>query len=91
MEDDVAQIHLPPPLVNLFPGAPRRLEVEAVSVGDLIGQLNQRWPGMRDRLCENGPRIRQHINVFVDGERATLTEPLHSTSIVYILPAVSGG
>jgi molybdopterin converting factor small subunit len=47
---------------------------------------------MRDRLCENGAsRIRQHINVFVDGERVTLTEPLHATSIVYILPAVSGG
>lgn len=87
----MVDVHLPPMLVDLFPGAPRRLEVEAASVDELMRELDRRWPGMRDRLCESRPRLRQHINVFVDGERASLGAALGQTSVVYIIPAVSGG
>ena len=31
---------------------------------------------MRDRLVEAGPRLRPHINVFVDGEPADLDTPV---------------
>lgn len=82
---------LAPALVNLFPGAPRRVELQAETVRDLIDQLNERWPGMRDRLCDSTPRIRRHINVFVRGERATLDTPLTDGSEVYLLTAISGG
>jgi sulfur-carrier protein len=77
--------------VTLFPGAPRRLEVEAATVAALVDALNARWPGMRDRLCAPGPSIRQHISVFVDGERSTLTTALNPGSVVQVIPAVSGG
>ena len=29
-------------------------------------QLDERWPGLRDRLCEPGPALRPHIHVYVD-------------------------
>ena len=86
-----ATVHLPASLVTLFPGAPRRLAVEAATVGALVDALNARWPGMRDRLCGPGPRLRPHINVFVDGERSTLATALGRDSIVHVIPAVSGG
>ena len=88
---DVATVHLPASLVTLFPGAPRRLEVEAATVAALVAALNARWPGMRDRLCAPGPSIRQHINIFVDGERSTLSTALNPESVVHVIPAVSGG
>ena len=87
----VATVYLPASLVTLFPGAPRRLEVEAATVAALVNALDARWPGMRDRLCAPGPRIRQHVNVFVDGERSTLATDLPPGSIVHVIPAVSGG
>ncbi len=87
----VATVYLPASLVALFPGAPRRLQVEAATVAALIDALNARWPGMRDRLCAPGPSIRQHINVFVDGERSTLATALNPASVVHVIPAVSGG
>ena len=87
----VAIVYLPVSLVTLFPSAPRRLQVEAATVAALVDALNARWPGMRDRLCAPGPSIRQHINVFVDGERSTLTTALHPASVVQVIPAVSGG
>jgi molybdopterin converting factor small subunit len=46
---------------------------------------------LRDRLCEAGPRIREHINVFVDGDRAELSTPVAPGAVVHVIPAVSGG
>jgi molybdopterin converting factor small subunit len=89
----VVEVHLPRSLVALFPGTPRRIEVEAPGgdVEAVIAALNARVPGMRDRIVEAGPRLREHINVFVDGERATIGTPVADRSIVHVIPAVSGG
>jgi molybdopterin converting factor small subunit len=87
----MADVHLPATLPPLFPGLPRRLELDATSVDDAVGQLNERWPGMRDRLCEPGPRLRPHINVYVDRERAELDTPLAAASRVDVIAAISGG
>ena len=89
----MATVHLPRSLVVLFDDAPpRRLETEASSLARLIDDLDRSWPGMRDRLCEAGPRIRRHINVFVDGERQTeLNVALGPETVVHIIPAVAGG
>ena len=82
---------LPDALVALFPGAPRRLEIAAATVGEAIDGLDRRWPGMRDRLCDSTPAIRRHINVFVEGERAGLETPLKPGAEVFVLTAISGG
>ena len=87
----MADLHLPPTLPPLFPGLPRQLQVEARSVDDAIQQLNERWPGLRDRLCEPGPVLRPHINVFVDRERAALDTAIGAGSRVDVIAAISGG
>ncbi|PSJ52119.1 MoaD/ThiS family protein [Kumtagia ephedrae] len=84
-------VRLPGPLVDLFPGSPRRLEVEARTVGEMIDALNARWPGMRDRLCDTTPAVRRHINIFIGGERARLDTPLRPEAEVFVLTAISGG
>ena len=69
----MADVHLPPTLPPLFPGLPRQLDLEAATVVEAIDRLDERWPGLRDRLCEGNPAhpsLRPHINVFVDRERA---------------------
>jgi len=63
----------------------------ASTVDAMIGALDARWPGMRDRLCDSTPRIRRHINIFVDGRRATLATPLAPGAEVIVLTAISGG
>jgi len=87
----VPTVLLPRSLVSLFPGAPRRCEVEAASVADAIDRLDDVSPGMRNRLLDAGPSIRRHINVYVDGIPASLATPLGPDSVVHIIPAVSGG
>ena len=48
------------------------------TVAEAIDRLDERWPGLRDRLCEPGPALRRHINVYVDRERAELATPLRA-------------
>lgn len=84
-------VSLPPALLSLFPGCERRVELAAATVDEAMDALNARWPGMRDRLCDSTPRIRRHINVFVDGERAALGTRLRAGTDVFIMTAISGG
>lgn len=82
---------LPGVLIDLFPGAPRRVELPASTVREMIDGLDARWPGMRDRICDSRPAIRKHMNVFVDGEKAALETRLAPGAEVFVLTAISGG
>jgi molybdopterin converting factor small subunit len=84
-------VALPGALLRLFPGAPRRVELPASTVAEAIAGLDARWPGMRDRLCDSRPAIRRHINVFIDGERASLDTRLAPGAELHIFPAITGG
>ncbi|HZW12921.1 MAG TPA: MoaD/ThiS family protein [Noviherbaspirillum sp.] len=84
-------VRLPAPLLALFPGAARRVELPAATVAAMMDALDARWPGMRDRLCDSTPAIRRHINVFVAGERATLETRLAPGAEVVVMTAISGG
>jgi sulfur-carrier protein len=87
----MADLHLPVTLPSLYADLPRRLDVDAATVNEAIDHLDRRWPGIRDRLCEPGPVLRRHINVYVDLERAGLETPLDARSRVDVIAAISGG
>jgi sulfur-carrier protein len=87
----MAELHLPTTLTPLFGDLPRRLEIDAATVEEAIERLDERWPGLRDRLCEPGPVLRRHINVYVDRERAGLDTVLDARSRVDVIAAISGG
>jgi len=82
---------LPRSLVALIPGTERRCAVEASSVAEAIDGLDRRTPGLRNRLVDSGPALREHINVFVDGEKASLETPVGPNATIHVIPAVSGG
>ena len=87
----MAELFLPSTLSPLFAGLPRRLEVEAGTVDEALDCLEEQWPGFRDRLCEPGPALRQHIHVYVDRQRAGLDTTLEAGSRVDVIAAISGG
>ncbi|MGZ4358811.1 MAG: MoaD/ThiS family protein [Gaiellaceae bacterium] len=87
----MAELHLPSTLPPLFPGLGRLVEVDAGTVGEALERLNERWPGLRDRLCEPGPVLRPHINVYVERQRAGLESPIAAGSRVDVITAITGG
>ena len=87
----MADVRLPGTLTPLFPGLPRRVEVDAPTVLAAIDSLESQWPGLRDRIVEEGPALRRHLHVYVDGERAGLDTPVEDRSRLDVIAAISGG
>ena len=87
----MATVLLPRSLLQLFPGVDRRHELSGETVDQILTALDGAAPGMRDRLVEDGPRLRRHINVFVDGQPADLQTAVADGATVHVIPAVSGG
>jgi len=80
----VVTVSLPTALVRLFPGSPNQ-------VAEVVDGLEERWPGMRDRLTDSRPSIRKHLNIFVGADKAQLDTPVSAGTKVTILTAMSGG
>ena len=87
----MCELRLPRTLMPLYSDLPRIVEVDAGTVDEAIDGLDERWPGLRDRLCEPGPALRMHIHVYVDQERADLDTPVDDGSTVQVVAAISGG
>ncbi|RIK37561.1 MAG: hypothetical protein DCC55_23900 [Chloroflexi bacterium] len=62
------------------------------TVGEVVAQLGARFPGLEERLCEEG-RLRPHIAVAINGEvtRRGLRQRLTAPSEIHFIPALSGG
>ncbi len=84
-------VRLAPLLKHLFPTADAMVELRVETVDEMVYALDARWPGMRDRICDSTPAVRRHINIFVEGKRASLGTRLAPGSDVFILTAISGG
>jgi molybdopterin converting factor small subunit len=87
----VAEVHLPKTLLPLFAGLSPVVSSEGETVGDALRALDGRWPGLMDRLCEAGPRLRPHIRVFVDRSPAELATPVDADDRIDVLTAITGG
>jgi molybdopterin converting factor small subunit len=87
----VPDVRLPGTLTPLFPGLTRKPEVDGSTVLEVFDELDARWPGLRDRLVAEGPALRSHIHVYVDGERAGLDSPVADRSRLDVMAAISGG
>ncbi|MEE8421670.1 MAG: MoaD/ThiS family protein, partial [Dehalococcoidia bacterium] len=60
-----------------------------------VDQLESDFPGMRERLCEDGGELRRFVNIYVNGEDVRFLDGLRTAlgedDEVSIVPAVAGG
>jgi molybdopterin synthase sulfur carrier subunit len=87
-------VRIPTPLRKLT----NELDVVTSNGGTLmacIDSLEQQYPGLKERLCDEGGELRRFVNVYVNGEdvrfQAGLETSLKSGDEVSIVPAVAGG
>ena len=87
-------VRIPTPLRAMTGGA-AEVQATADTVGDLIDDLGRRYPGLRERLVEDGGDIRRFINVYVNQEDIRFLDGLDTKvadgAVVSIIPAVAGG
>jgi len=85
------RVFVPTPLRS-YTGQRADVEAEGATVGQLLDDLNQRYPGIRFRMVDEQDAIRPHIRVFVNGEQVRgLDTQLRPSDEVQILQALSGG
>jgi molybdopterin synthase sulfur carrier subunit len=66
--------------------------IEASTVGELIAALEARFPGIADRLTDEG-RIRPYFSVAINGTitHRGLHQKLPEPSEIHFVPALGGG
>ena len=81
-----------PTLLQPLTGGRREVEANGATVRELIHDLEQLWPGLRERLMD-GERLRANISAAVDGEISPigLGEAVGPESEVHFVTAIKGG
>lgn len=76
-------------------GGASEVAVQGATVGDALDALYEQHPELKDRLTEDGGKLRRFVNVYVDGEDVRfgdgLATPVADGGEIQVLPAVAGG
>ena len=87
-------VRIPTPLRKLT----NELEVVTASgstIGAVIDSLEQAFPGLKERICDDQGVVRRFVNVFVNDEDIRFLEenatPVKENDEISIVPAIAGG
>jgi molybdopterin synthase sulfur carrier subunit len=87
-------VRIPTPLRAVTKGS-AEVQATAETVAGLIDDLERQFPGLRERLVEEGGEIRRFINIYVNQEDIRFLEgaktSLKPGDEVSIVPAIAGG
>jgi molybdopterin converting factor small subunit len=84
------QVLIPTPLRS-YTGA-RLVEAGGATLGEVLAELDRRFPGIRFRMVDEQGAVRPHIRLFVDGEQTfDLARPVRPGEALAIVQALSGG
>jgi molybdopterin converting factor small subunit len=80
------RLTLPSTVANRYTGGENELEIDAVSVRQLLRDLESRYPGL-------GREIERAMALVIDGElhQDPFMESLEGASEVFVLPKIAGG
>ena len=90
----MVQVRVPTPLRRYTAGN-GAVEADGPTVAALVDDLEKRYPGMKDRICDEAGQVRRFVNIFVNGEDIRflkhLDTPLKAGDELSIVPAIAGG
>jgi molybdopterin converting factor small subunit len=81
-----------PPLLRDLTGGVAQCQLAAGSVRQIVAQLEERYPGMLERLCERDA-LRPGLAVSINGtvSRAGMAGKVPEDAELHFLPAIGGG
>lgn len=89
-----AKVRIPAPLRKLTQDQ-AVVEADGRNIEELIASLEKKYPGLKERVCDESGQIRRFINVFVNGEDIRFKDgaktPVAEGAEVSIIPAIAGG
>lgn len=87
-------VRIPTPLRRLTQNL-AEVEAEGSNIETIIDNLDSEYPGMKERICDDGGNIRRFVNVYLNDEDIRFLEG-KETSVedgaeISIIPAIAGG
>jgi molybdopterin synthase sulfur carrier subunit len=87
-------VRIPTPLRQAAKGN-AEVKVTGDTVDDVIADLERQFPGLKERLVDDGGELRRFINIYVNEEDVRFLEgrktALKDADVVSIVPAIAGG
>ena len=71
------------------------MDAEGATIGGLIEDLEKKYPGLKERLCDETGAIRRFVNIYINEEDIRFMQG-KDTSVkdgdeISIIPAIAGG
>ena len=87
-------VRIPTPLRRLTQNL-AEVETEGANIEGIIENLEANYPGMKERLCDEGGNIRRFVNIYLNDEDIRFLDG-KSTAVadgaeISIIPAIAGG
>jgi molybdopterin converting factor small subunit len=86
----MAVVRLRAPLAALA-GGRRELQLEGRTLREVLLELERQQPDLAGWILDEQKRIREHINVFVNGAKGDESTPVSSGDRIHVIPSISGG
>jgi molybdopterin synthase sulfur carrier subunit len=87
-------VRIPTPLRKLTQNK-EIVDAEGSTIREVLNDLENSYPGLKERICDEQDNIRRFVNVFVNDEDIRFLQesetPLKSGDEVSIVPAIAGG
>ena len=85
------EVHIAP-LLHSYTGGQRRVAAKGTTLGDVLDDLDRRFPGIRFRVVDEQGHARPHVRFFVNGEDTrSLAMELKTGDEIHVIGALSGG
>jgi sulfur-carrier protein len=88
------RVRIPTPL-RRFTGGAEEVGVNGSTIAAAVEDLEKKFPGIKERLCDDQGRIRRFVNIYVNGDDirflSSLETPVQDGDEVAIVPAIAGG
>jgi sulfur-carrier protein len=88
------KVRIPTPLRKLTNNEDL-VEIEASNVGEVMQELQARYPGIQERLLDESGEVRRFVNVYVNEEDIRFLQNketvLKDGDEMSIIPAIAGG
>src|SRR5262249_37713033 len=87
-------VRIPTPLRKITNGL-EEVSASGKTVAEIIADLEKRYPGMKDRICDDKGQLRRFVNIFANDEDirflSNLDTPVKEADEISIVPAIAGG
>ncbi|MCX6454937.1 MAG: MoaD/ThiS family protein [Actinobacteria bacterium] len=93
MSNPTVEVRIPS-ILRPYTKNEKLVSADGASLSEVITSLNTNYPGLGERLLENG-ELRRFINIYINDEdvrfMGSLSATLKAGDSITILPAVAGG